>query len=135
AVISWPGRLPQNEVRDRFAANVDWFPTLASLCGLPAPAHKIDGKNLADVVQSPKATSPHRYFFWQSGGTAQEPQWAVREGDWKLIHNPTGNTLFANDNSASKLYLFNINDDPGEEKNLAESNPRVVRRLQKKYQE
>jgi arylsulfatase A len=83
AIISWPGKLPKNEVREQMAVNVDWYPTLAALCGVPLPTPKIDGKSLVPVLQSANAPSPHDTFYWQSGG-GKEPQWAVRQGDWKF---------------------------------------------------
>lgn len=134
AIISWPGTLPQDEVREQIAINVDWFPTLAELCDIALPKRKIDGKSLTKVIGSSSAQSPHDTFVWQSGGSQQQPQWAVREGDWKLLHNPRGNTEFANDNNPRKLYLFNIPKDAGEQKNEADTHPEIVKRLQKKYE-
>jgi arylsulfatase A len=135
AIISWPGRLPQNEVREQLATNIDWFPTLAELCGIALPKRKIDGKSLAKVIRSSKASTPHESFIWQSGGSQDAPQWAVREGDWKLIHNPRGNDLFANDNNSAQLYLFNIPKDVGESKNQADAHPEIVKRLRARYEE
>ena len=129
AIISWPGTLGQNEVRDQVATNVDWFPTLAELCDVALPKHKIDGKSLVKVIRSSKAASPHDTFVWQSGGSPQEPQWAVREGDWKLIHNPVGDKLFVDDHNPEQLYLFNIRTDPGEKANLAADHPEIVNKL------
>lgn len=134
AIISWPGTLPRDEVRDQVAVNVDWFPTLAELCDIPLPKRKIDGKSLVNVIRSSRAESPHDIFIWQSGGSPQDPQWAVREGDWKLLHNPIGNKLFAGDNIAQKLYLFNIRKDVGEQKNQADEHPEVVKKLSRKYE-
>jgi len=107
AIISWPGKIPQNEVRDQLSINVDWFPTLLELTGISKGNHKIDGKSIVNVIQSSKAPNPHDTFIWQSGG-GNEPQWAVRHGDWKLIHNPVGNHLSEAEKNPKKLYLFNI---------------------------
>lgn len=135
AMISWPGTLPKDEVREQIAVNVDWFPTVAELCNVPLPSRKIDGKSLVKVIRSSRARTPHDAFIWQSGGSQQEPQWAVREGDWKLIHNPLGNKLFAGDKNGQKLYLFNISEDVGESKNELEQYPEIVRRLSVKYKQ
>lgn len=133
AIISWPVTLPRNEVRDQLAINVDWFPTLAELCGVPLPARKIDGKSLVEVIKSANAATPHDAFVWRSGGHQRDPQWAVREGDWKLLHHPLGDDLFSNDQRAEKLYLFNVRTDVGEEKNEAHAHPEIVKRLRAKY--
>jgi len=132
SIISWPGNIPQNEVRDQLATNIDWFPTLLELTGIPQADHKIDGKSIVDVVRSSNYPSPHDTFFWQSGG-GLEPQWAVRHGDWKLIQNPLGNFLGEDEKNPKKSYLFNIKNDPGEMKNEESEYPEIVSSLFEKY--
>ena len=132
AIISWPGTIPQNEVRDQLAVNVDWLPTLLELCGIPQANHKIDGKSMVDIIQSSNAPSPHNTFFWQSGG-GQDPQWAVRHGDWKLLQNPIGNHLADDEKDPKNLYLFNIKNDPGENRNEADQHTEIVNSLKEKY--
>src|SRR5690606_32904179 len=119
--------------RTQMAFNVDWFPTVADLCDVPLPKRKIDGKSLVEVIGSEKAPSPHETFIWQSGGNKQGPQWAVREGDWKLLHNPVGDKLF--DDDGDRVYLFNLREDVGEKKNLAAEHADVVKRLKGMYEE
>lgn len=131
AIISWPGKLPENEVRDQFAANIDWFPTIAELCRIPLPNRKIDGKSLVPVILSRKAVSLHHTFFWQNGG-GNVPQWAVREGDWKLLHNPL--QAEASEMSSDKMFLVNMKRDSSERVNQAEKYPQMVDSLEKKYQ-
>lgn len=134
AMISWPGTLPKDEVREQLAVNVDWFPTLAELCNVPLPDRKIDGKSLVKVIRSSKASSLHDTFIWQSGG-GEDPQWAVRQGEWKLLHNPLGNTFSDAEKNDQKLYLFNIKKDVGEKENEADQHPEIVKALTQKYQQ
>lgn len=130
AIISWPGSLPENEVRNQLAVNIDWFPTLAELCSIPLPDRKIDGKSLVPVIRSAKAPDAHEVFFWQSGG-GSAPQWAVRKGDWKLMHNPL--QADSAELGADKLFLVNMKTDSTERKNEAGRNPRIVRTLTAQY--
>ncbi len=51
AIMSWPGHLPENEVRSQVAHGCDWLPTIAELCGAKLPAVMLDGKSLAAVDQ------------------------------------------------------------------------------------
>lgn len=132
AIISWPGTLPENEVRDQMAVNIDWFPTLAELCNVPLPHHKIDGKSLVKVISSSEAPSAHDTFLWQSGG-GDNPQWAVRQGDWKLLHNPLGNKFSPAEKNSADLYLFNIKNDAGESTNEASQHPELVKDLSNRY--
>ncbi len=130
AIISWPAVLPKDEIRDQFATNIDWFPTLAELSDIPLPERKIDGKSLVPIILSSKAKSVHDVFFWQSGG-GKDPQWAVREGDWKLMHNPF--QVQASEMTADKFFLVNMKDNFTEQKNEADQHPDVVRSLTEKY--
>jgi len=130
AIISWPGKLPQNEIRSQFATNIDWFPTLAELCSIRLPDRKIDGKSLLPVIRSAKAPTAHEIFFWESGG-GNDPQWAVRKGDWKLMHNPI--QADPAELGADKLFLVNMKTDSVERRNEASRNPAVVRELTAKY--
>jgi arylsulfatase A-like enzyme len=52
---------------------------------LDTPA--IDGQSLVPVLQSASAPSPHTVLHWLVGGGGPRAQWAVREGDWKLVSN------------------------------------------------
>ena len=70
AIIRWPGKLPGNAVRDQLATSIDWFPTIADLCGIPLPLKPIDGKSLKPILISDEAGDAHAQFHWQSGGVA-----------------------------------------------------------------
>ena len=128
AIISWPGHLPENAVREQLAFGCDWFPTLAELCGVLLPKMTLDGKSLLPVLRSAKAPSPHEVLHWQTG-SPQNPSWAVREGPWKLLGNPLDNAgpkLTAED---KKLFLTNLKDDLREQGNVASEFPDVTKRL------
>ena len=133
AIISWPGHIPKNIVRNQFASNIDWYPTLAEYCGLRLPDRKIDGRSITKLIASDTASSPHPVFFWQSLGTKEYPQWAVREGDWKLIQNPM--QASANELTSEKLMLINLKNDNAERRNEADKNPQIVARLKQQYLE
>ncbi len=133
AIISWPGHLPEGQVRSQLGHSCDWMPTLAELTGVKLLNHDIDGKSLAKVIRSANAPTPHDELHWQVGNN-DRAQWAVRQGDWKLIGNvqdtsdkDRGFNLTATDR---KLFLSNLAEDVGENKNHADEQPDVVRRLQ-----
>jgi arylsulfatase A len=97
--------------------------------------HRIDGKSIVNIIRSDNARSPHDIFVWQSGGSNGSPQWAVRAGDWKLLHKPLGNTFFKNEENDQQLYLLNVVKDVEESENKAREHPQIVKRLYKKYEE
>lgn len=132
AFISWPGHIPENAVRNQFATNIDWFATLPEYCNIPMPKHKIDGRSLVKVIASADAKSPHEDFYWQSQGTKENPQWAVREGDWKLLHNPR--LAKQEELDAGNYLLVNMKTDSSEITNEVAKHPEIVKRLEQKYQ-
>lgn len=131
AIIRYPQKLPQNELRNQWANSIDWMPTLAALAGIDlAPGHQIDGKNLVPVLLDPNNPSPHETMYWGTGLPENENHpWAVRKGPWKLIGNPsdpTGNLQFS---EADKLYLVNLETDSTEVRNLAPRHPEKAEEL------
>jgi len=128
SVVSWPGQLPEGEVRNQLVTGCDWFATLDELTGsgtaAPSTDSQLDGKSIVDVLNSADAESPHSTFYWQLG-RGPKAQWVVREGAWKLLGNPKGDDLTAADR---KEFLVNLKDDIGEGTNVATDYPdRVVK--------
>lgn len=128
AIISWPGHLPEGVVRDQLAVACDWLPTVLDLCGAPPPIQRIDGRSLLPVLHSERAPTPHSVFHWQSGGGRQTPQWAVREGDWKLVVNGVGAR------ADESVFLSNLATDVSETGNAAPDYPEVVQRLHRRHE-
>lgn len=129
SIISWPGHLPQGEVRDQMVTGCDWFPTLAELSGSSIPNMHLDGRSIVDVIRSSDAKTPHPDFFW-SYGDRPNASWAVRRGDWKLLGNPKDQINREAITKNDRLFLVNLSNDIGEMKNLAAKNPAKVKELQ-----
>ena len=112
-MIRYPGKIPAGEVRDQAITAMDWFPTVLDYCGVKRPDAKLDGKALQKVIASKDAASPHEiiYFQWQK-------MWAVRKGDWKVIHQRNG-----------KKQLYNLADEEPERKDYAAEKPDVMKQL------
>ena len=134
ALISWPGKIPENAVRSQLAHGCDWFPTLAELCDVKPPNSDLDGKSLVAVLKSSDAPSPHHTLHWQvDNGTNK--QWAVRQGDWKLIGNAWDTTKGDKDKRRIPLFLSNLAADIGEQKDYAGEHAEIVDRLRKIHDE
>ncbi len=113
AVISYPSKLPKGKVRDQAITAADIYPTILELCDVPAPEGvKLDGKSLLPIIKSEKTPTHHEVMHWQ-----WSKNWAVREGDWKLIS--TGKNLF----------LGNLAEEKPEETNHAKEQEEIVERL------
>ena len=140
----WPGRISAASRCDELASTIDILPTVAALIGAELPAHKIDGKDIQPLMfGQPNARSPHEAFYcYYAGGQLQ----AIRDRRWKL-HFPhgyrtlqgrpggTGGTPVNYSQEKIGLALFDLKNDVGESKDVAQENPRVVERLQRLAEE
>ena len=132
AIISWPGQLEAGGVRDQMGHGSDWFPTVAELCGVDIEGYDIDGKSLVKVLQNDKAESPHQRLIWANNVYGGH-RWAVREGDWKLLGNPSDSSKMAPITKDDKLFLVNMKEDSSEMTNIAKAHPEKVKALEKIY--
>lgn len=138
SVVRYPGHIPAGQTRDQFVTACDWFPTLCELCEVTPPSVRLDGRSIGDVLRS-NADAPRQTFYWQmgrgSGARRSGAQWAMRDGDWKLIGNPRDTTLpqtqqVAGGKLKESLFLVNLQSDPGEQTNVVDRYPDIVKRLQ-----
>ncbi len=115
-ILSWPGVLPANERRDQIVNLIDLAPTMLEAMGAPA-LPEIDGRSFWTVAKDPTANWKNETFAeycvdgmaaWASGLTSQQRM--IRAGKWKLIYY-----------SGHRPQLFDLDEDPGEIRDLAES--------------
>lgn len=118
-LVRWPGRVPAGAVSDAMAMNIDVFPTLLQLAGVPLPADReIDGADLSPTWRS-GAPSPHRQiFYFPTIGAAPV---AVRGERFKYRHE-SGQT------GRSKPHLSDLALD-AEAHDLASLHPEEAARL------
>jgi arylsulfatase A-like enzyme len=131
AIISWPGHVPAGETRGQLAHACDWLPTLAELCQVKIVNPEIDGASLVEVLKDHQSPSPHKVVHWQVG-LGPGAQWAVRDGDWKLLGNAL-DTTDGHKTTKFDLFLANLADDPSEQTNQIAAHPDIVRRLQAEH--
>jgi arylsulfatase A-like enzyme len=122
AILSWNKRIPAGRTVAGVGAAMDVFPTFLEWAGMPADTASIDGRSVAGMVQRDQP-SPHAAVFWR-----YLKQYAVREGDWKLILNPPS---VPGDQVDTDVWLSNLREDPGEKKNYVSEQPEIVARLRR----
>ncbi len=69
-IARWPGRIAAGGVSDAIAMNIDVFPTLLALAGLPLPDDRVvDGADLSGLLEGSSPT-PHDlvFYFPTTGG-------------------------------------------------------------------
>lgn len=115
AIAWWPGHIRAGSLTDATTISLDVKPTLLALAEVAAPeGHRLDGVNLLPLLLWQQSLSP-RTLFWQYEGQA-----AVRKGAWKLVQNVRGQ---------QGIGLYNLNEDPGEARNLLEIYPDRVQEM------
>ncbi len=129
SVVSWPAAIPANETRDQAVFGCDWLPTLADYVGCQPGTEKLDGKSIRSVIESADNTSPHDHLYWLLGRGPQA-QWAVRQGDWKLLGHPKDPRHPDSLGKDDELFLVHLSEDISEAKNVATLHPDKVAQLQ-----
>lgn len=122
AIISYPAKLPQGEVRGQAVTIMDWYPTILELCQLKfTDVTSLDGRSVMPLINDAAAAAAHPQLFWQ-----WQNGWAVREGDWKLISD---GSLGLGRPKLDPIMLTNLSDPAPEAKNYASEMPAMVERL------
>jgi len=129
----WPGTLEPGDV-DALAAHLDVLPTLAEIAGVELRgriAKQVEGRSLVPLLKDPKAPWPDRILFTHQGrwprGQAQASKYrhcSVRTKRWHLVCDTNGE---------KRWQLFDVQADPGEERDVAAEHPDVVRALDAAY--
>lgn len=114
-LISWPQKLPAGKVWNHPVSTLDVLPTALAAAGAKsANEAKLDGIDLISAMADPNTKPSVRPLYWR----LREKEFAVREGDWKLLERP---------NQPAELY--NLTNDPQEKSNVGPDNPEPLKRL------
>jgi arylsulfatase A-like enzyme len=130
AFFRWPGTLEPGERRG-LAAHVDLFSTLAELGGASVPADSaLDGRSLATLLRSPRASWPDRYLFTHVGrwdkGKAESSKYAkcrVRNQRFSMV----------NSGLEKRWELYDLIEDPGERRDISGQQSAIVSQMEQAY--
>jgi arylsulfatase A-like enzyme len=112
-IVSWPNVLPKGLVYDKPVSSLDVAATSLALSGL-APNKELDGVNIIPYLTGDKKGDPHDALYWRFWD-----QSAIRMGDWKFLK------------AGSREFLFNVETDDHETKNLISSHPDKANSMKK----
>jgi arylsulfatase A-like enzyme len=133
-IIRYPGVIPGGSVCREMATQMDFLPTLSRFAGVTqSPPKPIDGKDITDLLLAkPGAKTPHESFFYYVGNRLH----AVRSGKWKLKVPTTlgeeysGYGKLENPDTEIPRALYNLEQDPAEQKNVIADHPEEFKKLQ-----
>jgi len=124
-IIRWPFKVSSGEVSATPIITMDWVPTILDYLGEPLLA-SLDGQSLRPVFENSEEEI-NRDLFWHFPHYRAPdvvPYSIVRSGDYKLIYYFDG----------SEAELFDLTNDPLEEKNLIKQFPLIASQLKNKLE-
>lgn len=118
-IMRWPKRISAGTRSREMATAMDFLPTFADIIGKNLDdVNTLDGKSILPLMESGgEAPSPHEVFFYYRMNDLE----AVRDKTWKLHFLKQGEPIQA---------LYNLADDPSEERNLYKERPDIVATLE-----
>jgi arylsulfatase len=137
----WPGTLTPADC-DRLAAHIDFFPTLAELAGAKLTddvKKQVEGRSLVPLLDNPEAEWAERTLFthvgrWPKNAKVEEYKFAncsVRVPRWHLVSVVAKKK--DKEPGKQQWQLFDLSVDPGEQTDVAEKHPEVVKKLTAEY--
>lgn len=136
-VMSWPGRLPEGELRTQFFHVVDIMPTVLSLSGIEAPEAidgveqmSIDGVSMEDSfadADAPSGRTTQMFRIWDNLAIYHDGWMASTTPHvfpWNLM-STAGAWV-----DGRNWELYDLNNDPSQSRNVAPSFPDRLRNLQ-----
>ncbi len=118
-VAWWPGTIAADSQTAEISSTIDMLPTFAKLAGATMPTDRvIDGKDVSALLIETNAKSPHQLMFYEFEG--------IRRGPWKVVRHGNANHTHS---GYTTVELYNLDDDLGEEKNLADQYPVMMQEL------
>jgi len=120
-IARWPGRIRAGSGTNHVCAFWDFLPTFCDLAGV-TPPEGIDGVSiLPTLLGKPQEQKAHSYLYWEFH--EQGKKQAVRMGDWKAVR------LNVAKDPNGPIELYNLKDDLGEERNIADQYPEIVQQM------
>jgi arylsulfatase A len=116
-IARWSGTIPAGRVSYHEWAHWDMLPTLAELAGAKPPAG-IDGMSMARALRG-ESQARHEFMYWEFHERGF--QQAVRMGEWKAVRLKKD----------GPLELYDLPDDPYEQRDVSSRFPEVVAKIEK----
>ncbi len=125
-ILRCPGRVPAGRRIGGYCSHQDLVPTLLDLAGLHPEGPSFDGRSLLPMMRGEVPSHAGEFYI-------TECTWMRKHGwrtpEWKLIV-----ALEPDFHGKPPVELYNLAEDPGENSNLAESEPEVVAMLRSRME-
>jgi len=133
--IRLPGRFPSGE-RNHIVHFIDLFPTILDICEIEHSSdNKLDGSSFLSVLQKkPRSDRRSLYWQWNRGEPNFTHNAAMRWGPWKVVRPFVTRKVNPADSTATPV-LYNLDDDPFEQHDLAMEEPERFRLMQQSLEQ
>jgi arylsulfatase len=123
-IVRWKGVIPEGRESDWVGASWDIFPTIAEAIGKSVD-RPIEGKSFWGECLGVTPSPRHQSLYWESPGYGG--QQALRQGRWKVVR--TKLQASARQGKVAPVELFDLQEDPQEEHDVADAHPDLVDRM------
>ena len=134
-LLRWPGKFSAGSKQAQLAAHIDLTPTLLEACHVDRPASvTFDGISLLPwlVGQQTEPLERTLFFQWHRGDVPERFRaCAARTLRYKLVQ-PNGSG--EQKPFEPEWALYDLQDDPGEQHNIIDSQPRIADQLKAAYE-
>jgi arylsulfatase/arylsulfatase A len=139
--VRWPASIEAGSEVAFTTAHIDLMPTILDFCGVAIPEENpLDGRSVRPLIAEKGVTKAmgwedrHLFLQWHRGNeperyrsfAAIDPQ-----GKWKLLYKPGRGDQKRK--GEPKMQLFDLQNDIGEETDLADKHPAIVEQLKAEY--
>lgn len=117
-LLRYPRKLRGGQNNDLLMCNVDYMPTLLSMCGVKSPA-AVQGRDLSGQILTGQGPRPDSVFAYGR---------LLTKGEWRMVVR--GNDKFVTDAAGKVTHLFDLKNDPYETRNLAADGGQTKKRAE-----
>lgn len=128
-MVRWKGKIAPRMDADIPVSSLDIAPTLLKACGISVPA-ELQGIDLCDTSALKARGGVHGECYTHNAVDIEEPASSLR---WRWVIDGFQKLIIPNPKQEpdAVVELFDLKEDPTEERNLAKSRPLDVERLRK----
>lgn len=137
--MRWPKGLPTGFKTDKIASHIDVLPTLLSLCNVDSPSDlRMDGVDLTPLIRGHDVEWLDRTLFIQTHRGSRPRQYhnctaLTQRYKWLGYPGTGGQWDFETSSTDLVMELYDLEDDPGEEKEIGGQMPDLVAQMKRDY--
>jgi arylsulfatase A len=129
-LVRWPGYVQPGSVSDETINLVDMYATLASLIDQPVSPNEDVAEDSFNVLPAILGNPNEEQLRSSMIVHSPNGNFAIRSGPWKYIEGKPSSTLKRPPQQDElHVQLYNLQDDPGEQRNVINEHPEIVKRL------